>query len=253
MACLAAALVASSPLRAVRGQNVATAPGYAEYLALLGTPTASLPPLGTYTMLGVALGSPQLVARYGYNPDITRPLAPNTGGHLARPLDSFGLTGILPLGLGATVSLTAGFSNQRCDGCYGSAFMASLASDYRITTVSLAASNTLRLIVGANAEVGIGHPEIGTAWTANVGVPLAFAIGDQTGTSITPFITPSAAFVSTSGGSSISVDGAIRGLLAAGASLYNPKSLFSATVGLETVFVSHTELVLGLSLSFGGR
>ncbi|MFL5612741.1 MAG: hypothetical protein ACJ796_03685 [Gemmatimonadaceae bacterium] len=252
-ACLALVLLGSLPLRGAAGQNEATAPGYAEYLALLGTPTASLSPLGTYTILGVAQRTPQLVARYGYNPDITRPLAPNTGGHLARPLDSFGLTGILPVGLGATVSLTTGFSNERCDGCYGSAFMASLAGDYRITTVSLAASNAFRLIVGANAELGVGHPEIGTTWTANVGVPLAFAIGDQSGTSVTPFITPSAAFVTTSGSSAISVDGAVRGLLAAGASLYNAKSMFSATVGLQTVFVSHTELVLGFSLSFGGR
>lgn len=222
-------------------------------MALLGTPSASLPPLGTYTVLGVAQGSAQIVARYGYNPDITRPLAPDTGGHLARPLDSFGLTGIVPLGLDATVSLTAGFSTERCNGCSGSAFMASLAGDYRITTASVTSSDALRLMIGVNAEVGVGHPEIGPTWTADLGIPIAFAVGDRKGTSITPFITPSVAFVATSGGSAIGVDSAVRGLLAAGATLYNPKSMFSATVGLQSVFVSHTELVLGVALSFGGR
>ena len=100
----------------------------------------SLPPLATYTLAGIAQQSPEIVARYGYIHDITLPLAPPAGGHAARSLDSFGLTGVVPAGLGATVALTAGLSNERCTGCAGGRFMASLSGDYRILSTSVNAS-----------------------------------------------------------------------------------------------------------------
>jgi hypothetical protein len=130
--------------------------------------------------------------------------------------------------------------------------MASLGSDYRIFTTAVDATNAMRLTVGANGEVGVGHPAAGTTWTADVGVPFAFAIGGETGTEVIPFVTPSLAFVGTRGGSSADLL-AGRGLLGAGVALFNPKSMLGASIGFQYVFASRTDLQFGVTLSLGGR
>ena len=234
-------------------QSLGTAPGYVDYLSLLGTPIASLPPLATYTFYGVAQRAPQLVARYGYVPDIDRPLAPASGGHEAHSLDSFGLTGVIPAGLDGTYTLTAGLSNERCRGCTGSAFMAAIGGDHRLTTISIDAASATRVTVGANAEIGVGHPATGVTWSADVGLPLALALGPTTGTSIVPFVTPSiAGFVSRDPGGNGS-RGAARLLVGGGVGLFNAKSALGASAGFQYVFVDRTELQFGVALSLGGR
>jgi len=235
-----------------RAQSLGSAPGYIDYLSLLGTPVASLPPLATYTLFGVAQRTPQLVARYGFVSDMARPLAPPSGGHEAHSLDSFGLTGVLPVGLDGTVTLTAGLSNQRCGGCSGSAFMAAIGGDHRLTSISIDAASATRLTVAANGEIGVGHPATGVTWSAAVGLPLALALGPTTGTSIIPFVTPGlAGFVThdATGGSRA----AMRLMVGAGAALFNPKSALGASVGFQYVFVDKTELQFGVALSLGGR
>lgn len=194
-----------------------------------------------------------MVARYGYVPDVTRPLAPATGGHDAHSLDSFGFTGVIPTALDGTVALTAGLSNERCNGCSGSAFMAAVSGDYRLTTISIDAGSATRLMIATNAEVGVGHPATGVTWSADVGLPLALPIGAATGTSIIPFVTPSiAGFVTRdpSGGGSRS---AARLLVGAGVALFNAKSALGASAGFQYVFVDRTELEFGVALSLGGR
>ena len=234
-------------------QSLGTAPGYLDYLSLLGTPVASLPPLATYTLFGIAQRSPQLVGRYGYVPDMDRALAPASGGHEARSLDSFGLTGIIPTGLDGTLSVTAGLSNERCRGCSGSAFMAAIGGDRRLTTISIEAVSAMRLTIGANAEIGVGHPVTGVTWSADVGLPLALAFGSATGTSIIPFVTPSVAgFVSRAPVGSSS-HAAARLLVGAGVALFNAKSTLGASAGFQYVFVDRTELQFGVALSLGGR
>lgn len=233
-------------------QSLGSAPGYIDYLSLLGTPVASLPPLATYTLFGVAQRTPQLAARYGYVSDMARPLAPPSGGHDAHSLDSFGLTGVLPIGLDGTVTLTAGLSNQRCGGCSGSAFMAAIGSDHRLTSISIDAASATRLTIATNGEIGVGHPVTGVTWSATVGLPLALAFGPTTGTSIIPFVTPAlAGFVThdVAGGSRA----AMRLLVGAGAALFNAKSALGASAGLQYVFVDHTEVQFGVTVSFGGR
>jgi hypothetical protein len=235
--------------------SVGSPPGYKEYLALLGTPIASLPPLGTYTLFGVAQQSPELVARYGYVPDIARPLAPSSGGHDAHSLGSFGLTGVIPTGLDGTISLTAGVSNERCSVCSGSHFMGSLGSDYRLVTRSMDAGSATRLTVATSGELSVGGgPGGGASMSADVGVPLAVIVGPTTGTQIIPFVTPSFAYIRTNRTDAVSGNvNAGRLLVGAGASLFNPKSALGANVGFQYVFVSHTQLQFGVSVSLGGR
>lgn len=253
---LATLLLALSVAEPAAAQSLGVSPpGYAEYLSLLGTPAASLPPLPTATIIGVVQATPQVVARYGYVPDITRPLAPSSGGHASRSLDSFGLTGVLPVGLDATVSLTAGLSNERCTGCSGSHFMASVGSDYRLLRTPLGASaDAMRLTVSVDGELGFGRPASGTTWTANVGAPLAISFGPVAATQIVPFITPSFAVLATSSTAPGSSDvRAGRLLLGGGVALFNPKSVLGASVGFQYVFVDRTEMQIGVGLSIGGR
>ena len=251
---LGASLLLTALLAATaRAQSLGSAPGYIDYLSLLGTPVASLPPLATYTLFGVAQRTPQLAARYGYVPDIDRPLAPASGGHEAHSLDSFGLTGIMPVGLDGTITLTAGLSNERCGGCSGSAFMAAIGNDHRLTTISIDAASATRLTIATNAEVGVGHPVTGVTWSADVGLPLALAFGPTSGTSIIPFVTPSVAGFVTRDAAGRGSRAAARLLVGAGVALFNAKSALGASAGFQYVFVDRTELQFGVALSLGGR
>jgi len=238
---------------AAGAQSLGIAPGYADYVSLLGTPIASLPPLATYTLFGVTQRSPQLVARYGYVSDMDRPLAPPTGGHEPRSLLSFGLSGVVPVGLDGTLSVTAGLSNERCRGCSGSEFMASVGGDHRFTTISIDAGSAMRLTIGANGEIGVGHPATGVTWSADVGLPLTLALGPATGTSIIPFVTPSLAGFITRAPTGGTSTAAGRLLLGAGVALFNAKSALGASAGFQCVFVDRTELQFGVALSLGGR
>jgi hypothetical protein len=257
--CRLAALLVSFAVAAGRAdaQSLGVPPGYDVYLLLLGTPTASLPPLFTYTLTGIAQQSPEVVARYGYIPDIARPLAPAVGGHAAHSLDSFGLTGIVPVGLAGAISLTGGVSNERCStGCAGARYMASAAGDYRILRTPIGPGvDAMRMTVALSGEVGIGSPTSGITTTADLGAPVALSFGRPDATQIIPFITPSLAFATAGGGSfgnPVRV-AAGRALLGGGVALFNPKSALGASIGFQYVFVSRTEMQIGVGLSIGGR
>lgn len=229
-------------------------PGYGEYVALMQTPLAGLPPLMTYTIVGLAQQSPQLALRYGYVPDIARPLATSSGGHEKRSLDSFGATLVMPAGLGSTLSLTAGVANERCSGC-DAHVMLGAAGDARLASTAFGdPADALRLSVGVNGEAGFGKPERGTIWTGAVGVPVTLALGGATGTRVVPFLTPGVAYVSASEGTS--ERGPAHGSRftgGGGVGLFNAKSSVSASIGFQYVFVRRADLQVGLALSIGGR
>ena len=227
--------------------------GYEDYLLLLRTPAGALPPVTTASMLGVAQQSLQLVARYGYVADITQPLARGTAGREKQSLSSFGLTGVIPAGLAGTMSLTAGVANVRCDGCRAQ-FMAALGGDYRLFAAGLPGPQNWRLTVGGQAEVGYGKRERGSAWSGKLGVPIAVTVGATEGTRVVPFLVPALSLVSSSG--DLSDNGSSVGALfstGGGVALYNPKSRVGASVGFQYVFVSASELAVGVAVSIGGR
>lgn len=228
-------------------------PGYKEYIAILGTPIGSLPPLATYTIAGLAQHSPEVVLRYGYVSDMALPLAPDSGGHFAHSVGTFGLTGILGVGLGGTVSLTVGVANEECDGCSGSRFIGSIDGDYRIFTTAIREAGRTRFTVSANYGIGGGNPATGTSWTGNIGFPLAFAIGPDTGLLVIPFMTPGVTFVTTTGTSEASSVHSLRALTGGGVSLINRRSNFGASAGIQYIFVPKTQVLIGLGLSYGGR
>ena len=228
-------------------------PGYREYVSILGTPLGSLPPLATYTITDLAQHTPQVFARYGFISDMALPLAPDSGGHNAHSLDSFGLTGLLPLGLGATVSLTLGASNEQCTGCAGTRFLGGIDGDYRILATGLHNANANHFTLAVTGGIGVGHPTTGPTWTANLAFPMSFTYGREAGTRLVPFIEPGIAFLTTNGVST--GDGVTSGRLyiSPGVLLLNPKSNFSASVGLQYIFVDKTQVQIGASVSYGGR
>ena len=241
------------------GQTVPN--GYFEYLVLLRTPAGALPPISTSTILGVAHPALQFVGRYGYVSDITNPLAKGTAGHDEHSLNSFGLTGIIPAGLAGTVSLTAGISNERCDGC-SAQFMAALGGDYRFFASSMSDPQNLGFTVSVQAEAGLGKMEKGTAWSAKLGVPLAASIGAWQGTRVIPFLTPALALVRTSGtgflptsfvpGDIAPPSGALFSA-GGGVALYNPKSRVGANIGFQYISISAADLQVGVAVSIAWR
>jgi len=250
VAAIAPFVIASTAI----GQSLGPQPpGYREYVSILGTPLGSLPPLATYTIAGLAQHSPEVIARYGFISDMALPLAPETGGHNAHSLDSFGLTGLVPLDLGATLSLTVGASNEQCSGCAGTRFIGAIDGDYRILTTALHDANANHFTLAVAGEIGVGHPSTGPTWTANLGFPMSFTFGAQTGTRLIPFIAPGWAFLTTNGTST--GDGVTSGrlLIGSGVSFLNPKSNLGASVGLQYIFVNKTQVQIGASLSYGGR
>ncbi|HKO14659.1 MAG TPA: hypothetical protein VJU87_00370 [Gemmatimonadaceae bacterium] len=230
-------------------------PGYAEYVALLQTPVSGLPPLLTYTLVGLAQQSPQFAVRYGYVPDVARPLAGDSGGHEKRSLDSFGATAVLPAGLGSTLALTAGVANERCSGCRAHLTLG-IGGDVRLAATAFGnAADALRLGVGVNGEAGFGMAEQGSIWAGHVGVPITLMVGGASGgTRVVPFLTPGVAYVSASEGTA--ERGPAHGSRftgAGGVGLFNAKSSLSASVGFQYVFVRDADLQVGLALSIGGR
>lgn len=253
-ALIAVTLLAQSALAAsLRAQSLGNSPpGYLEYVSLLGTPVGSLPPLATYTIVGIAQHSAELIARYGFIQDMAYPLAPSSGGHDAHSLNSFGLTGLLPVGLDGTVSLTLGLSSQHCAGCSGSQFMGALNGDYRILSTGINSANASRFTLAVTGEAGFGHPATGTAWSLDIGLPLAFSLGEDTGLRLIPFVTPGLAYIATSGSSSTDVNAA-RLRVGGGVSLFNAKSMLGASAGFQYIFVDRTQVQFGVGLSYGGR
>jgi hypothetical protein len=85
-------------------------------------------------------------------------------------------------------------------------------------------------------------------------VPVAFTVGETTGTQVIPFVTPSFAYLLTRSWLSNDVQvSAGRLLIGGGATLFNPKSSLGASFGFQYVFVSHTQVQLGVAVSYGGR
>ena len=250
VAALTQLLIASAAVAQSLGPQP---PGYREYVSILGTPLGSLPSLATYTIAGLAQHTPQVIARYGFISDMALPLAPDSGGHHAHSLDSFGLTGLLPLGLGGTVSLTLGASNEECTGCTGTRFIGGIDGDYRVLETGLRNANANHFLLAVAGGIGFGHPTTGPTWTANLAFPMSFTYGRDEGTRLIPYIAPGWAFLTTNGVSTGEGMTSGRLYIGPGVMLLNPKSHYSASVGLQYLFVNQTQVQIGASVSYGGR
>jgi hypothetical protein len=238
---------------AARAQTDSAPPsGYGYYLALLQTPISGMAPLMTYSMMGVAQRTLQFSARYGYIWDYTQPLA-GPGPHDPRSLNSWAGSLVLPVNLDGNVILTAGAVHAHCDTC-STAFSAGAAGLWRFFAFG-AAGDTLRMItVSGQWEAGFGAPRTGNVWGFLLGAPLTANLGNLAGTRVVSFFTPAFALATGKGITSPndwSTGG--RFLISVGAGVFNPGTNLMANFGVQYVFVHANDVLIGVSISYGGR
>jgi hypothetical protein len=238
---------------AARAQTDSAPPsGYGYYLALLQTPISGVTPLMTYSMLGVAQRTVQFAARYGYIWDYTQPLA-GPGPHDPRSLNSWAGSVVLPVNLDGNVLLTAGVVQTHCDSC-SATFSAGAAGMWRFMGLGTRNDTLTMITISGQAEIGFGTPRTGDVWGFLLGAPLTVNVGKLGGTQVVSFFTPSFALATGKGITSPNDwSSGGRAIISVGAGVFNPASNIMANFGVQYVFVHANDVLIGVSLSYGGR
>ena len=136
---------------------------YEAYLALISTPVGALPPVMTSTIVTTLQRTTQFSVRYGYQKGLADPV---TGRSSDVGANNFAATVVLPMGLGSTVSLSAGawYATEKS---YSSHLMLSGAGDYRIGSAALSDAPTSPLLALAlSGELGFAKPSDATMWSS---------------------------------------------------------------------------------------
>lgn len=230
-------LFAAAPLRAqVISDDVAA------YRALMLTPAGALPPIATSTINGEVQSGVALALRYGYY----------GGGTTLSSHNNFGATAILPLGIGSTVSLTGGVAS----GQGNNGLMLSIGGDTRITEMPFGnTSDSRRLAIGVNGEVGYGKPTGEHVVSAEVGVPLSLIPGRMARDAmrIIPWVTPAFGFGNEKYDDFDQTFSGSRFMIGGGLAMYNPTSSVAFSAGVQYVSIQNAQLQIGLNLVLGGR
>jgi len=216
-------------------------------VSLQFTPIASLPPFATSTIQAEVQHGAALGIRYGY-------LSRSGEGADANNL---GISAILPVGLGASVSLTAGFFALTCNEC-DPGLMLGLGADRRLGSLVLGSGRDgSRLQFALNGELGYGQPQgtslgDGSAMSGMVGLPISLISGSRNRDEmrIVPFVTPGFGFGTISGGDSPS--GAAL-MIGGGVGIYNRSSSLAFNFGFQHVAVRDAGTMVGIGLVLGGR
>jgi hypothetical protein len=219
------------------------------YAALAGTPIGALPPVMTSTMLATLQRSMQFSVRYGYlrgYPDAA------TGGGFDVGANNFAATVTLPMGLGSTVSLTAGAWYPTGQN-YSSHLMLSAGGDYRLGSGPISdAPTSPALSVSLSGELGYGRPKDESLWSASVGAPIAIVTRGE-GMRIAPFLVPAIGF----GTRNTAVDdqsrSGVRWMVGGGVGFYNPASTLSINLGFHQAFISGSSTLVGVVFSIGSK
>lgn len=216
------------------------------YLAISRTPMGALSPMLTSTLIGRAQNGASLAVRYG---NLAR-------GDFNNSTNAFGVTGIMPAGLGSSLRLTGGVvmadrnSPLLADQSSGE-LMLGVGGDIRLIGSTMGTTATSPLwTVSLDGELGYGRLDPGTAISGYVGVPIALVPRGQ-GMQFAPFITPAFAFAQASdNGSSSSGSGLMLG---GGLGIYNSESSVIINVGAQHSFINGARNVIGINLLLGGK
>lgn len=241
-----AATLAIGP-RAARGQ---TAEELAAYLAVARTPVGALAPLLTNTLINRLQNGASLGLRYGN-------LA---SGDFNNTTHSFGVTAILPAGLGSSLRITGGVlfideetnipGSPTADDRWGR-LMLSVGGDMRLLGSALGSTATSPLFtLSLDGEIGYANADPGSFISGYVGAPMAL-VQRGNGMQFVPFITP--AFTVgrvSSGGSSTSGSGLMIG---GGLGIYNSESSVIVNVGTQHSFMNGARNTIGINLLIGGK
>jgi hypothetical protein len=215
--------------------------------SMLLTPAGALPPLATSTILSEVPHGGSLAFRYGY---VAAPDEFSSGNNV-------GMTGIVPIGSGATVSVTAGFFYPHCVRC-DRGFMMSIGGDRRLGDYIIGSGrDAAQLRFTINGELGYGRPRGATFTSAStistmVGLPISWISGSRPSHEfrVVPFVTPGFAFGGFTGDNSRT--GAAF-MLGGGIAIYMRSHPLALNLGIQNVVVSDAATQFGVGLVFGGR
>jgi hypothetical protein len=213
----------------------------AAYLALIETPAAALTPLLTNTLVGPLQRSPVFALRYGYL------------GLDGASYNNFGVSAVLPAGIGSSVSLNAGVFSPSCrdPGC-DNQLMLSIGGDTRLLGTAIGQGpNPAKLLVALNGELGYGKPRDANVASGMVGLPVSLVAGDPKGMRVVPFLTPAFGFGRVSSGSSS--ESGTRLVFGGGVGVHNTVSSLVVNLGFQHVYISGAKTLVGVNVMFGGR
>lgn len=207
----------------------AQSPGdVAAYAALSVTPVGALPLMARSTMFDAGPAPASFNARYGTQDE----------------LHTFGVGGDFRAGGSGRAALTLGYLT--CDGCDG---ILMLGPDY-ITPVIRSAIGTgttpPAFTVSLNPSLGLAKPMEGegTALAANVGLPVAVAMGEA-GARVAAFISPGIGFGLLSG--SGESESGMRPMLGGGLGVRLGQMTLSGSV--QKIFIEGGEIQYGLGIA----
>lgn len=236
---VAGALVVPALVRAQTLGEVAT------YLSTMRTPVGALAPMLTNTLLNRAQNGASLALRYG---NLAR-------GDFNENTNAFGVTGILPAGLGATVQITGGVlltdktslvADQRAG-----ELMLGVGGDMRLMGSAMGSTSTSPLFtLSLDGELGYSNADPGSFFSIYVGAPMAL-VQRGTGMQFVPFLTPGFSIGKvSSNGASESGSGLMIG---GGLGIYNTESSLIINVGAQHSFMNGARNTFGINFLIGGK
>jgi opacity protein-like surface antigen len=235
--------VASLVAAAAAAQAPVSANAHVGYTGLIHTPVALLPQIPTRTMVGGVPSGVALSLRYGY---LGR-------GERNNKTNAFGVSAVLPAGMGSTVSVTGGFYRGDCpDPECRNILMLGAGGDMRVASMPFGVTGS-RVTFTVNGDLGWSAREFDTGYiSGHVGLPVALVPGTgSTGMRFAPYVTPGFGFVRASerrSGTTTNHSGS-RFTFGGGVAMYNPASSMMFHLGAMTVPVSDGEVMLGAGLA----
>ena len=222
-----------------------TASELGTYVATMRTPIGALAPILTNTLIDRLQNGASLVLRYGHLGE----------GDFNRNANAFGVTGILPAGLGSSLRVTGGViltdQNSLVSNQAAGQLMLSAGGDLRLIGSSMGETATSPLwTISLDGELGYGNRSPGTFFSGYVGAPIAL-VQRGTGMQFSPFITPGFAFARTSANGSS--EGGAGLLLGGGLGVYTPESSVIINVGAQHSFMNGARNTIGLNVIIGGK
>jgi hypothetical protein len=169
--------------------------------------------------------------------------------------NAFGVTGILPAGLGSSLRVTGGViltdQNSLASNQPAGQLILSGGGDLRLIGSSMGETATSPLwTISLDGELGYGNRSPGTFFGGYVGAPIGL-VQRGTGMQFSPFITPGFAFARTSANGSS--EGGAGMLLGGGLGVYNSESSVVINVGAQHFFMRGSQTTIGINVLFGGK
>jgi hypothetical protein len=212
----------------------------AAYVVTMTTPAGALPPMLTNTLLDRAQNGASLALRYGN-------LA---SGEFNPASNAFAVTGLLPAGLGSSVSLTGGVITSDCTGCKAE-LMLGVGGDLRLVGSTMGTTSTSPMFtVSLDGELGYTHADPGSRIGGYVGVPVAL-VQRGTGMQFAPFLTPGFAVGQFSSNGNSSNGSTV--LIGGGLGIYNSDSGVIINIGAQHPFMSGARSTVGINVLLGGK